>query len=218
MDWHLLGLSYVTVFLAEIADKSSIAAIALSGNTKYPRAVFLGAAGALLMATFLGAIAGGEVAELLPLQLVKVVAALGFAYLAVRLILPEKRTRRDETRSPEKIKAPASSSEHQSTAYNPYRSGWAVFSSTFLTIFLADMGDADQIATLLLSAQSRSPWVVFAGAASAVISTSLLAVLLGQGLARWLSPKIVKIASGTVLLLISIGLFWETFHPGGIDL
>ena len=32
MDWHLLGLSFVTVFLSELGDKSQLAAIALSGN------------------------------------------------------------------------------------------------------------------------------------------------------------------------------------------
>ena len=40
MDWHLLGLSFITVFLAELGDKSQLAAIALSGRSQSPRAVF----------------------------------------------------------------------------------------------------------------------------------------------------------------------------------
>lgn len=80
---------------------------------------------------------------------------------------------------------------------------WTVFSSTFLTIFLAEMGDKTQLATLLMSAESRSPWIVFAGAATALISTSLLGVLIGYWIARRLPPKSLDIAVAILLLLIA---------------
>ncbi|MFB2833126.1 TMEM165/GDT1 family protein [Floridanema evergladense] len=86
MDWHLLGLSFITVFLSELGDKSQLAAIALSGSTKFPRAVFLGTAGALLLTSFLGVIAGEGAAQLLPVQWVKAIAAIGFAIMGVRLL------------------------------------------------------------------------------------------------------------------------------------
>lgn len=80
---------------------------------------------------------------------------------------------------------------------------WTVFSSTFLTIFLAEMGDKTQLATLLISAESQSPWVVFFGAAMALIATSLLGVLIGYWLARRLSPKTLDIAVALLLLIIT---------------
>ncbi len=80
---------------------------------------------------------------------------------------------------------------------------WTVFSSTFLTIFLAEMGDKTQLATLLISAESQSPWVVFTGAAMALIATSLLGVLIGYWLARRLSPKTLDIAVALLLLIIT---------------
>lgn len=86
MNWHLLGLSFITVFLSELGDKSQLAAIALSGRCQSPRAVFFGTAGALLLTSFLGALAGGAVAEFLPTKLLKAVAAVGFAILAIRLL------------------------------------------------------------------------------------------------------------------------------------
>lgn len=86
MDWHLLGLSFITVFLSELGDKSQLAAIALSGRCNSPRAVFFGAAGALLLTSLLGALAGGAVAELLPTRVLKAIAAVGFAILAARLL------------------------------------------------------------------------------------------------------------------------------------
>ncbi|MEO0971067.1 MAG: TMEM165/GDT1 family protein [Cyanobacteria bacterium J06639_18] len=89
MNWHLLSLSFITVFLSELGDKSQLAAIALSGRSKSPRAVFFGTAGALLFTSLLGAIAGGAVAEFLPTRLLKIVAAIGFAILALRLLFGE---------------------------------------------------------------------------------------------------------------------------------
>ncbi len=86
MNWHLLGLSFITVFLSELGDKSQLAAIALSGRSKSTFAVFLGTSGALLLTSLLGALAGGAVSELLPTRILKAIAAVGFAILAIRLL------------------------------------------------------------------------------------------------------------------------------------
>jgi len=89
------------------------------------------------------------------------------------------------------------------------QSWWAIYASTFLTIFLAECGDKTQLSTLLMSAESQSPWIVFVGAAAALITTSLLGVLLGQWLAKHLSPRKLEIAAGMSLLLIAIALVWD---------
>ena len=91
---------------------------------------------------------------------------------------------------------------------------WAIFSSTFLTIFLAEMGDKTQLATLLISAESQSPWIVFVGAAGALITTSLLGVLVGQWLAKRLSPKNLDMAAGSLLLFIAVMLLWDVVQMG----
>lgn len=88
-------------------------------------------------------------------------------------------------------------------------SALVTFGTTFVTIFLAEIGDKTQLSTLLMSAQSHSPWVVFMGSAAALITTSLLGVLLGSWIASRLSPKTVEKAAGVMLLLISIMLFWN---------
>ncbi len=82
-----------------------------------------------------------------------------------------------------------------------------VFFSTFVTIFLAEIGDKTQLATLLLSAQSHSPWVVFAGSAAALIATSLIGVIVGRTLASRLSPKTLDISIAILLLVIAAQLF-----------
>ncbi len=84
-----------------------------------------------------------------------------------------------------------------------------IFATTFLTIFLAEIGDKTQLSTLLMSAESQSPWVVFFGSAAALVTTSLLGVVLGSWMASRFSPKIVEKAAGIMLLLISLMLFYD---------
>ena len=86
MDWNLLGLSFVTVFLAELGDKSQFAAIALSGSSKFPKAVFLGSVAALVLASLLGVLVGEGTAQVLPPQLAKTIAAISFAVMAAKLL------------------------------------------------------------------------------------------------------------------------------------
>jgi putative Ca2+/H+ antiporter (TMEM165/GDT1 family) len=63
-----------------------------------------------------------------------------------------------------------------------------------------------------MSAESHSPWVVFIGSAAALITTSLLGVLLGSWIATRLSPKTVEKSAGVMLLVISLMLFWDVFQ------
>jgi len=86
MDWNLLGLSFITVFLAELGDKSQLAAIALGGSTKFPKAVFMGSVVALVLASFIGVVVGEGTAQILPTQWTKIIAAIGFAVMAVKVL------------------------------------------------------------------------------------------------------------------------------------
>jgi Ca2+/H+ antiporter, TMEM165/GDT1 family len=88
------------------------------------------------------------------------------------------------------------------------------FLTAFITIFLAEIGDKTQLATLLMTAESKSPWVVFAGAAAALLTTSLLGVLIGRWLARRLSEETLKTATGAGMLIIAVLLLWDVVHLG----
>ena len=89
MDWQLLGLSFITVFLSELGDKSQLAAIALGSSCNSPRAVFFGTASALVLASLIGVALGFSTAEMLPERLVKAIAAIGFAVMGLRLLWPK---------------------------------------------------------------------------------------------------------------------------------
>lgn len=85
----------------------------------------------------------------------------------------------------------------------PQKRFGTVFSSTFITIFLAEMGDKTQLVTLLMSAESQSPWIVFLGSAIALITTSLLGVLIGYWLSKRLDPKTLDFSVAILLLFIT---------------
>jgi putative Ca2+/H+ antiporter (TMEM165/GDT1 family) len=90
MDWQLLGLSFITVFLSELGDKSQLAAIALGSSSQSPRAVFFGTAIALVLTSLIGVLVGEGVAAIIPTQWLKIGAGIGFTVMGVRLLLPAK--------------------------------------------------------------------------------------------------------------------------------
>ncbi len=80
-----------------------------------------------------------------------------------------------------------------------------VMLSTFSTVFVAELGDKTQLATLLLSAQSGQPWLVFLGAALALICSSLVGVLVGQWLSTILPPERLEQMAG--VLMVGLGVW-----------
>ena len=95
----------------------------------------------------------------------------------------------------------------EDTSSNRLQDVTSCFLSTFITIFLAEIGDKTQIATLLMSAQSHKPTIVFMGAATALIATSLVGVLLGRWLSQVLQPRTLERVTGIILAVVSVLLF-----------
>ncbi|MEM8603886.1 MAG: TMEM165/GDT1 family protein [Cyanobacteria bacterium P01_H01_bin.121] len=99
-------------------------------------------------------------------------------------------------------------------AASPSTSASQIFTSTFFTIFLAELGDKTQVTTVLMSAESHSPWIVFLGAGTALVTTSLLGVLVGKWLAQHISPRLLDFAAGLTLVTIGIWLGWDIWQGG----
>jgi len=90
MDLTLLISTFLTVFLAELGDKTQLATVALSGTSDRPLAVFLGSSSALVLASLLGALAGGSVASVISTEILQLVAAIGFLIIGTRLLLESR--------------------------------------------------------------------------------------------------------------------------------
>jgi len=83
----LLASTFVTVFLAELGDKTQLAIVSISGTSQRPGAVFPGSALALVLASLVGAAAGGSLSSLIPTDALQLAASVGFLILGTRLIL-----------------------------------------------------------------------------------------------------------------------------------
>ena len=89
----------------------------------------------------------------------------------------------------------------------------SIFITTFTTIFIAELGDKTQIATLMLSAESGKPIIVFLGSSLALISSSLVGVLIGKWVSKKISPRKFAFITGILMLIISIFLTYDIIKP-----
>ncbi len=79
------------------------------------------------------------------------------------------------------------------------------FFSVFITVFLAEIGDKTQLATMLFAAEAKSnKWIVFAGAALALVLAAAIGVMVGAQLERLISPRTLKIVAGVGFIVIGI--------------
>lgn len=81
-----------------------------------------------------------------------------------------------------------------------------LFATVFATIFVAELGDKTQIATLLYASDGQvSRWTVFAAAAAALVLTSAIGVAAGSLVSHWVSARMLSRVAG--LGFIAVGLW-----------
>lgn len=86
MDFRVMLTTFGVIFLAEMGDKTQLAAMTMSAQTKNPWAVFAGASLALVAVSALGIIAGGLIGDYVPLIWVKRVAAVSFIAIGALML------------------------------------------------------------------------------------------------------------------------------------
>ncbi len=86
MDFRVLLTTFGIIFLAEMGDKTQLAAMTMAAQTKKPWAVFVGASLALAAVSGLGVIVGGLIGDYVPLEWVKRVAAVAFILIGVLML------------------------------------------------------------------------------------------------------------------------------------
>ncbi len=84
------------------------------------------------------------------------------------------------------------------------RMDWKLFASTFAAVFLAELGDKTQLATFSLAAGGSSRAVVVAGAASALVATTAIAVIAGEAVGR--AVPAIWLRRGAGVLFVVLGL------------
>jgi len=86
MDWRVFLTTFGVIFLAEMGDKTQLAAMTMAAQTKRPWAVFIAAALALTAVSAIGVVVGGVVGDYIPLIWVKRVAAVAFILIGVLML------------------------------------------------------------------------------------------------------------------------------------
>jgi putative Ca2+/H+ antiporter (TMEM165/GDT1 family) len=87
MDWKVAATAFGALFLAELGDKTQLTALTLAASTRQPIAVFVGASAALVAVTLIGVLAGSAFGEVVPLGLIRKVAAVAFIVIGVTMLL-----------------------------------------------------------------------------------------------------------------------------------
>ena len=81
---------------------------------------------------------------------------------------------------------------------------WKLLATTFGAVFVAELGDKTQLATLSLASGKVSRLAVFIGSASALVCTSLIAVLAGDVISRYIPPQYIRRGAGAIFIVLGL--------------
>ena len=185
-------ISIFVVTLGEIGDKTQLLALLLAARFKRPIPIILGILFATLANHFLATLFGHWVAVNLSPNTLR--WALGISFLAIAAW----------TLKPDEM-------EESTINYGKY----GVFAVTFVTFFLAEIGDKTQIATMALAAKYNDMFLVLAGSTIGMLIADVPAVLIGKIAApnfpfkwiRWGAATVFAILGCAVLLGLGNGWF-----------
>ena len=168
-----LLISAGVVVLAEIGDKTQLLALVLAARFRRPLRILLGIFVASLMNHGLAALAGTSVGDFLNAERLTYVIGLSFMGVAVWALWPE---RLGETEGPSAMR-------------------YGALVSTTLSMFLAEMGDRTQIATLALAARFETWLPVVLGTSAGMVLANLPVVMLGRMTAGRLPLRLIRVAA-----------------------
>ena len=87
MDWKVLLTTFGVIFLAEMGDKTQLAAMTMAAQTKKPWAVLVGASVALAVVSALGVVVGALLSQYVPLEWIKRASAVAFIIIGVLILM-----------------------------------------------------------------------------------------------------------------------------------
>jgi putative Ca2+/H+ antiporter (TMEM165/GDT1 family) len=87
---------------------------------------------------------------------------------------------------------------------------WKILATVFVSVFIAEMGDKTQLATMLFASDKEvSKWTIFCGASLALVATSAIGVLVGSSLSNFVSEKQLHYAAGLGFIIIGVWTLWK---------
>ncbi len=87
---------------------------------------------------------------------------------------------------------------------------WKIIGVVFASVFIAEMGDKTQLATMLFASDKDvSKWTVFFGASLALVATSAIGVLVGSAVSQYISEKHLHYLAGAGFVAIGLWTLWK---------
>ncbi len=86
MEWKIMGTAFLTLFLAELGDKTQLAVITMTAKTDNKIAVFIGASAALVVVTLLAVLFGGLLTQYVPAEWLQRIVAIAFIAIGVLML------------------------------------------------------------------------------------------------------------------------------------
>lgn len=170
-----LYISTGVVALAEIGDKTQLLAFILAARFKKPLPIIVGILFATLVNHGMAGALGAWITSVVSPESMRWALGLSFIGMAIWTMIPDK-------------------IEEEETQVAKH---FGVFGATFVTFFLAEMGDKTQIATVALAAHYGAPMLVIAGTTLGMLLADVPAVFLGNKFAEKIPMKLVhSIAAG----------------------
>jgi putative Ca2+/H+ antiporter (TMEM165/GDT1 family) len=185
MDLAIIAAVFPVIFIGELPDKSMFASLVMASRG-HPVYVWLGTALAFLVHVVIAVSIGVSLFRILPQEAVDVVVAILFGVSAVVAFI-----------------AAFDAEEHQEKIITEQRTH-RVFATAFLVIFLAEWGDLTQVLTANFAVRYGSGLSVAVGATLALWTVSGLAVLGGYGVLARLPARGLRLATGSVLAVLSV--------------
>lgn len=94
------------------------------------------------------------------------------------------------------------STERRGEPEGSCRMNWRIIFSTFVVVFLAELGDKTQLSTMMLASSKKAPVSVFLGSAIALVLSSLIGVLVGDTICRVVSPAVIRFLAGAGFVVV----------------
>jgi putative Ca2+/H+ antiporter (TMEM165/GDT1 family) len=177
-----LLVSTGVVALAEIGDKTQLLAFILAARFKKPLPIIAGILCATLVNHGLAGALGSWITANISPQVLRWVLGASFLGMAAWTLIPDK-IEDEETQVANKL---------------------GVFGATFVTFFLAEMGDKTQIATVALAAHYASALTVVAGTTLGMLIADVPAVFVGDKLAAKIPMKLVHSIAAAIFAALGV--------------
>jgi putative Ca2+/H+ antiporter (TMEM165/GDT1 family) len=168
------------VALAEVGDKTQLLAFILAARFKKPLPIIAGILLATLVNHGLAGALGAWITTLIGPEILRWVLGLSFIGMAVWTMIPDE-IEEEETKAARRL---------------------GVFGATFITFFLAEMGDKTQLATVAMAAHYATPVPVVIGTTLGMLIADVPAVFVGDRLASRIPMKLVHAVAAAIFALL----------------